>query len=52
MCELMLNLLRSVCTFCNKRCDLINNYVHNGKEHPHTDFGDGYIFVKKSTYTS
>ena len=48
MCEWMLKHLRSVCTFYTQRCDLINNYVHNGKEKPHHEFGDGYIFVKHS----
>ena len=46
MCELMLNLLRSICNFCTKRFESINNYVHNGKERPHQVFGDGYIIAK------
>ena len=44
----MLNLLGSVCTFCTKICYSNNNYVHNGKEQPHQEFGYGYIFVKNS----
>ena len=46
MRELMLKFLRSLCTFCAKICDSIKNHVHNGKEHPHQEFGDGYIFCK------
>ena len=42
----MLNFLRSVCNFCIKICDSINIYDWNGKEQPHQDFEDGYIFVK------
>ena len=30
-CDLMFNSLKSVCNFNTKICDLINNYVHYGK---------------------
>ena len=46
MCALMLNFLRSVCTFCTKIYDSINNYIHNSKDKTHQEFGYCHIFVK------
>ena len=50
----MLNLQRSVRTFCTKVCDYNQNYVHRGKNNPHQEVEDSYIFinnfVKKSGY--
>ena len=50
----MLNLLRIVCIFLTKICDLIKNYIHHGENNPRQDIEDGYIFanifVKKYDY--
>ena len=40
----MINLVKRVCTFCTKICDLINNYVHHRKKQPHQEVEDCYIF--------
>ena len=41
----MLNLYRSVCTFCVKLCDSVNSYIHHGKNQPCQEVKDGNIFA-------
>ena len=40
----MLILYRIVCEFCAKLCDSIRNYIQHGKNQPHQEVEDGYIF--------
>ena len=41
----MLKIYKRGCNFVTKLCDLIKNYLHNGKIQPRQEVEEGYIFV-------